>query len=200
MDSPAASTGVAPLAGPGRLPSGGGHGGARKSADERRHEVLAAAVHEFARSGYAGTSTEHIARRAGISQPYLFRLFPNKRALFLAAVALGLERIVDTFDVASRGLSGQEALVAMGFAYGALIADRDLLMLQLHSYAAADDPEVRVCVRDGWSRLVAFVGDRSGADPTALQGFFGAGMLMNVVCALGFDDFGGLSGCSIPST
>ncbi len=197
MDSGASTARPAPTGETGGI-SRGGHGGLRKSADERRREVLAAAVHEFARAGYAGTSTEHIAQRAGISQPYLFRLFPNKRALFLAAVSLGLERIIDAFDVASRGLTGQEALMAMGAGYGALIADRDLLLLQLHSYAAADDPEVRACVREGWSRLVAFVGERSGADPPALQSFFGTGMLMNVVCALGFEDFGGLSSCLIP--
>ena len=56
----------------------------RKSAEERREEIVAIAIEQFALNGYKGTSTEAIAREAGISQPYLFRLFKTKRDLFLA--------------------------------------------------------------------------------------------------------------------
>src|SRR6266700_3589556 len=77
------------------------HTGVRMSAGERRETVLEAAVAEFALRGLAGTSTEDVARRAGISQPYLFRLFPTKKALFLALVervsGLPFDRIVKFF-------------------------------------------------------------------------------------------------------
>ena len=53
------------------------------SAEERREMVLEAAVAGFAVRGMAGTSTEDVARSAGISQPYLFRLFPTKKACLL---------------------------------------------------------------------------------------------------------------------
>jgi AcrR family transcriptional regulator len=56
----------------------------RKTADERREDILAVAMEHFGAGGYHGTSTENIAREAGISQPYLFRLFRTKRELFLA--------------------------------------------------------------------------------------------------------------------
>ena len=62
-------------------------------AAERRELVLDAAVAEFAVHGLAGTSTEDVARRAGISQPYLFRLFPTKKALFLALVDRCFRRV-----------------------------------------------------------------------------------------------------------
>ena len=58
----------------------------RKSAEERREEIVSAAFEHFAQSGYNGASTDAIARDAGISQPYLFRLFRTKRELFLACV------------------------------------------------------------------------------------------------------------------
>ena len=58
--------------------------GPRMPAEQRRELVLGEAMAVFAAHGYAGTSTEEVARRAGISQPYLFRLFPTKKALFLA--------------------------------------------------------------------------------------------------------------------
>ena len=98
----------------------------RQTAEERRTAVLAAAITEFARSGYAGTSTETIAARAGISQPYLFRLFGTKKDLFVATYDLVGLRIINELTAASEGLEGEEAKIAMGEAY-----------LQLHDCANA---------------------------------------------------------------
>jgi len=87
----------------------------RMTADERREQVIAAAVHEFAEQGYAGTSTEDIARRAGISQPYLFRLFGTKKQLFLAAVERCFQETLAGFRAASPpGTAGQLADPATG--------------------------------------------------------------------------------------
>ena len=58
----------------------------RQTAEERREAVLAAATREFAEKGLHGASTDTIARAAGISQPYLFRLFGSKKGLYLATV------------------------------------------------------------------------------------------------------------------
>src|ERR671912_649782 len=135
-------------------------GGRRLSADERRVEVIEAAVKAFASGGLAGTSTEEIARLAGVSQPYLFRLFGTKRELFLAAVERSMTRIADTFAEAARhpvadppaGYNGQ--LMAMGLAYQDLLRDRTLLRIQLHAFAASDDPDVRAFVRARFAGLV----------------------------------------------
>ena len=126
----------------------------RLTADERRDAVVAAAVHEFARGGYAGTSTEAIARRAGVSQPYLFQLFGTKRDLFLAAVRRCFERTRTTFETVGRASRAERddprsVLDAMGGAYADLLKDRELLLLQLHAYAACDDPAIREVVRIG---------------------------------------------------
>src|ERR1700685_1229674 len=89
----------------------------RQSADARRASILDAAIVEFAKSGYAGTSTEDIARRAGISQPYLFRLFGTKRELFKASVARCFRETLELFQRAAEGKRGEEALHAIGTAY-----------------------------------------------------------------------------------
>ncbi len=162
--------------------------GVRMTADERRRAVVVAAVREFAVAGFAGTSTETIAARAGISQPYLFRLFASKRELFLAAVDEAFDRVEVTLAAASEGLSGEEALDSMAGAYTELIADRDLLQLQLHAYAACSDPEVAAVVRRRYERLVVFVAEHAVVDTEDLAPFFAAGMLCNVVAALGFKD------------
>lgn len=132
----------------------------RMSAQERRESVIRAATTEFARGGYYGTSTESIARRVGVSQPYLFRLFPNKKALFLAVAERCLEDTVRTFAEASEGLEGEEALRAMANAYTEVIAERpERLLMQMQMYvavAAAEqqgDREFGETVRAGWTRL-----------------------------------------------
>src|SRR6266700_4475552 len=111
------------------------HTGVRMSAAERRELVLEAAVAEFAARGLAGTSTEDVARAAGISQPYLFRLFPTKKALFLALVERCFRRVEGAFTAAAGDAVGEEALQAMGEAYHKLLEDRTLLLLQMQAYA-----------------------------------------------------------------
>src|SRR5256885_16964296 len=115
----------------------------RMPAAERRELVLDAAVAEFATHGLAGTSTEDVARRAGISQPYLFRLFPTKKALFLALVERCFRRGQDAFTGAAGDLAGDAALEAMAHAYELLLGGRKLLLMQMQAYAARDDPEIR---------------------------------------------------------
>ena len=100
----------------------------RQTADERREAVLIAATHEFAVKGLHGASTEDIARAAGISQPYLFRLFGTKKELYLATARRAVDHLYEVFAGAARGKQGMDALHAMGAAYETVMADRDRLM------------------------------------------------------------------------
>lgn len=154
------------------------------TADERKSAVLAVALKAFARDGYGGTSTEAIAEAAGISQPYLFRLFGTKKELFLATVALGCRAIIRTFELASEGHEGEAALEAMGIAYAPLISDRDLLLIQLQGYAASGDPEIRAFVSESFRGIVDYVARRTGLGPQPVREFFAMGMLCNVLSAL----------------
>jgi AcrR family transcriptional regulator len=154
------------------------------SAAERREAVLEAAVAEFALRGLAGTSTEDVARRAGISQPYLFRLFPTKKALFLALVERCYQRIEDTFMAAAGDRTGEEALEAMGDEYERLLDDRTLLLLQMHAYAACEDPDIRAATRAGFKRLWSLAERLSGLPFDKIVSFFAMGMLMNVAAAM----------------
>ena len=139
----------------------------RMSAEERRESVIRAATAEFARGGYHGTSTEAIAKRVGVSQPYLFRLFPGKKAIFLAAAERCVEDTIRIFAEAAEGLEGEEALHAMADAYTELIAERpERLLMQMQMYvavaAAEEDGRPRVR-RGGAGRLDAAVGHRPPA-------------------------------------
>ncbi|MFJ6696097.1 TetR/AcrR family transcriptional regulator [Streptomyces sp. NPDC091272] len=165
----------------------------RMSAAERRESVIRAAMVEFARSGYRGTSTEAIAKRVGVSQPYLFRLFPNKEAMFLAAATRCVEDTTEVFRKAADGLEGQAALDAMGAAYQALIADDpDTLLMQMQVYVAvasaeaAGDHEFGEAVRACWMEMFDTVHLSLGADVGETTQFFAYGMLINTFVSLGF--------------
>lgn len=154
------------------------------NADDRRDSVIEAALIEFAESGLAGTSTEAIAVRAGISQPYLFKMFGTKRDLFIAASQRCFDHVEARFAEASRGLAGEEAMAAMGESYRGQIGDRANLMAQLQMYAACNDLEVRECARAGFRSLYRFVEAVSGASAEKLVEFFAMGMLCNLSAAL----------------
>lgn len=160
----------------------------RQSADQRRAAVLDAATEEFAHGGLDGTSTQTIANRAGISQPYLFRLFPNKKALFVAVVERSHKEIVARFEAAVGTRSGEEALHAMAETYQELIANRTFLLLSLQGYAACDDEDVRAACRRGFRDVWYAIERLSGADPDTLRAFYATGMLCNVVTAMQLDE------------
>jgi AcrR family transcriptional regulator len=161
----------------------------RSTAAARRDDVLGAALVEFADRGFEGASTEDIARRAGISQPYLFRLFGTKKELFKASAARCFRETLEMFQRAAEGKRGVEALEAIGAAYMAqLESDRTWLRGQMQAYAAADDPEIRAVVRAGYGDLVAYARRVSGSDWPTIWNFFGSGMLLNVLAAMHFDD------------
>jgi len=161
----------------------------RLSAEERRGDVLDAALVEFAERGFEGTSTEDIARRAGISQPYLFRLFGTKRELFIATVSRCFRETLELFQRAAEGKRGEEALHAIGAAYKEqLETNRTWLRAQMQAYAASDDPEIRAVVRAGYGDLVAYVRRVSDADWPAVWSFFSTGMLLNVLSSMQVND------------
>lgn len=157
------------------------------TAEERRAEVLPVAARAFAEHGLHGTPTADIARAAGISQAYLFRLWPTKLELFVAVVdrcfALTLERFRAAASDARR--NGEDLLCAMGDAYLTLLGERELLLGQLQAHAAAaTEPAVRDAVRRGFAELFAYARRVSGGTEEEIRTWFAQGMLLNVLVAI----------------
>jgi AcrR family transcriptional regulator len=164
----------------------------RKSADERREDILTVAMARFGAGGYHGTSTEAIAREAGISHPYLFRLFRTKRELFLACNDRACEKIIDVFRRAAEAAGPEERLTAMGHAYSnELLTDRDALLMLMQGYVAVSDPEIREHVRRKYGEVILEVSELSGATAEEVWSFFSTGMQLNIVTAL---DLGAIAG------
>ena len=159
----------------------------RQTAAERRETVLSVAIGAFAAAGYHGTRTEDIAKGSGISHAYVFRLFPTKKDLFLACVDRCFDRTEQTFrDAVDAAPPEDPPGQAMGKAYVEMLQDRDLLLFQLQTYAAADDPEVRAKARARYQRLREVVAELRGDSRDDTLEFIGQGMLLNVAAALGF--------------
>jgi AcrR family transcriptional regulator len=166
--------------------------GTSTKSDERRRAIMAAAIDCFAQKGFYGTTTHEIAERVGISQPYLYRLYPNKQALF-AAVVDHVSGVMTETLVAHSSASGaagpapEAALDAARGAYAALVADRTILRFLMHANCAAGEPLVGQAVRRCYAKQVDTVRQLLG-DDDAVRHWFGAGMLDNVVAVLGLAD------------
>ena len=157
----------------------------RSTSEERREQVIEAAVKEFAENGFHATSTGAIAKRAGISQPYIYALFPNKHELFLAVHRHVVDRIRRAFLEAARGgATPEERLTSMGHAYVELLANRDEILVQMQAHAAAGDPALREPVRREFMRLFDDIERLSGAPQDEVWDFMATGMMLNVVAAL----------------
>jgi AcrR family transcriptional regulator len=159
----------------------------RLSAEERRADLLESAVVEFAENGYHGTRTADIAARAGFSQPYVYALFPDKRALFLACHDWTTERIKQALEKASADLAeGDDVEQALDRAYQALFEEHPhqvLFQVQAHAAAAAD-PQIRAPVRQRFIELIELIERRSGAPRDLVLRHVARSMLGNVALAL----------------
>src|SRR4051812_19916215 len=139
----------------------------------------------FAERGLHGASTEEIAKLAGISQPYVFRLFGTKKQLYLAIVARCFRKTLELMQEAAEGKRGRDAMDAIGLAYGELLAsDRTYLRGQMQAYVACDDADICQAVQQGYGDLVTYVERVSGETPACVAEFFAKGMLMNVMASM----------------
>jgi AcrR family transcriptional regulator len=158
------------------------------TATQREQQLLQAAVSAFARGGYTGTTTDQVARLAGVSQPYVLRLFGSKQALFLATYQHAGSRIQDTFRAAAAPLPPDaetpDRLAALGCAYLQLARDQDLLLVLLHGFVAAADPALGPAMRRCMIDIYCLVRTLTGANAEQVRDFIARGMLINALVAL----------------
>ena len=158
----------------------------RLTAAERSEQVVDAAVRAFAESGYAATKTDEIARLAGVSQPYVIRLFGTKKQLFLAALHRVCDRIEEVFRAApiEPGDSPEQALRKLGAGYGVFLEEKELPLLMLHGAAAAADPTIGAYMRERFGRSYRLIEELSGASTLEVRRFTGTGMLLTMMTAM----------------
>jgi AcrR family transcriptional regulator len=154
----------------------------RLTAEERQEQLVAAAVTAFCQGGYAGTTTDQVARLAGVSQPYVIRLFGTKQQLFTAALRRAADRVEQRFRDAA---AVSPDLPTLGAAYDEMLAQREVLTILLHGFAAGADPEIGPVVRDCFGRIYTTVRELTGASVEQTWEFLASGMLLTVLGAMG---------------
>ncbi|GAA4803202.1 TetR/AcrR family transcriptional regulator [Tomitella cavernea] len=184
----------------------------RMSREDRRRSIIAAATEQFARGGYAGTTTDEVAQAAGVSQPYVVRMFGGKSKLFRAVVTEAFERTVGVFEQKLDELGQTPEITAdtpeywesLGGAYKELVADRAQLLVLMHGFAAGAEPEIGALARAGMASIYRLLVDRTHCTPDQARDFLAHGMLINVLLAIeapahvaGDDALAELTGCTI---
>jgi AcrR family transcriptional regulator len=161
----------------------------RMAMEERRELVLREAIPVFARYGFEGATTAEIAKRSGVTQPYIFKLFESKKALFIAACERNMQATQRQMYDSAGGKTGHEALEAMGLAYmDRMEKDRDSLLLQMQQFAACHDEDVQRTVRHRMLDMWNMVAELTGVPIEMVALFFAKGMMCNVIAAASRSD------------
>lgn len=165
----------------------------RLSSDERRRQILVAAMAVFGTRGYEGATTDEVARAAGVSQPYVVRLFGSKENLFLATIEDALARLLVAFRaaLAADQPDGPTGAKRIGQAYVDLIEVRGLHQTLAHAYLLGSNPVIGAAARRGFASVWRFFRDEMGLSPDEARAFMAEGMLISTMIGLRIvDDYG----------
>jgi TetR/AcrR family transcriptional regulator len=160
----------------------------RMASDERRILVLEAATTVFGQRGYAGTTTDQVATAAGVSQPYVVRIFGTKEKLFLAVLQRALDMLMAAFRHALAEESDVPVHDRMGLAYADLLTDRGLLLSLMHGFVLGSDPEIGKLARCGFLEVYRFLKDEVGFTPAVASDFLAHGMMLNTLVGIRMTD------------
>lgn len=156
-------------------------------AADRRELVLDAATRAFAKGGFAGTSTDAVAKEAGVSQPYVVRMFGTKSELFRLVFQRAIDGIMNAFDAVLREPTPEQIddiWSALGGAYADLVTDRDLLLVMMHGFTAGSTPEIGAQGRAGMAAIYSQIREGTGCTPDDARQFIAHGMLLNCLLAM----------------
>lgn len=164
----------------------------RMAAAERRELILAAAAGVFGERGYVGATTDAVAKAAGVSQPYVVRMFGTKAALFRAVLERSLDRLVASFRqeiaeaLTERGVTaGSEELNnCIGRRYVELLSDRGLLLSLMQAFMLGADPDVGPTARAGFMRVYRLLRDEARFTPEQASHILSIGMMINTLVGL----------------
>ncbi|WEK62648.1 MAG: TetR/AcrR family transcriptional regulator [Candidatus Microbacterium colombiense] len=161
-----------------RIPSG-----------ERREQILAAASLVFGERGYFGATTDQIAKAAGISQPYVVRMFGSKETLFIEVLARASDKLLDTFSAVidewkATGSPDDRIGRLLGTAYVNLVEDRGILLSLMQAFSMGHDAVIGAGARADFLRIYRLLREEAGFDPVAARSFLAEGMLLNTLLGL----------------
>ena len=148
--------------------------GQRLPAAERREQMLKAASIVFGERGYAGTTTDAVAKAAGVSQAYIVRTFGSKENLFAETASRAVDKTIEVFRTAAQGVENPQVLLReMGRAYVKLVADRGILLTMMHVFTMGHHERFGRLARDEFMRIYRVLHHEIGMSPKEAEKFFG---------------------------
>lgn len=164
----------------------------RLTSEQRREQIVRAGLAVFGARGYVGTTTDEVAKAAGVSQPYVVRLFGSKENLFLAAMDDALDQLSAAFRAAIADHASEQPIEGrIGDAYISLLGVRGLHQTLAHCYLLGGHPVIGPAARRGFARIWRLFRDEAGFDADKARGFMAEGMLISTMIGLRLvDDYG----------
>jgi len=165
----------------------------RIPASERREQILAAASMVFGERGYAGATTDQVAQAAGISQPYVVRMFGSKENLFVEVLGRALQKLTTAFTTAlddskAAGENLEARTARIGSAYADLITDRGILLSLMQGFIMGHDPVIGQGAREGFLEIYDLLRNEAEMDAEQAVTFLAHGMLFNTLIAMRMPD------------
>lgn len=166
--------------------------GRRMSSGERREQIITAAIAVFGARGYEGTTTDDVARTAGVSQPYVVRLFRSKENLFLEAMQFAFDELMSVFrETLADQTDDRPVPKRIGEAYVDLLNTRGLHQTLSHAWLLGGHPVIGPAARRCFAQVWQFFRDEAGFDADQARMFLAEGMLINVMIGMRLvDDYG----------
>ena len=161
---------------------------ARMRSEDRRELILAAATEVFGDYGYVGATTAQVARAAGVSQPYVVRMFGTKEKLFLEVLLRALGLLLTSFRATLAEESDEPLSRRLGLAYVDLLQDRGLLLSLMHGFVLGSDPAIGETARCGFLEVYTFLREEAGYSADESQAFLASGMLVNTMIGIRMSD------------
>ena len=161
----------------------------RKTAPERRESILRAAAEVFGRRGYVGATTDQIAKAAGISQPYVVRLFGSKETLFLSVLQNAKDELLADFraglaEARAAGPGIEGTLASLGDRYVELARERGVHLSLLQAFVQGSDPVIGAAARAGYLEIWRFLREEADLTVEQARDFLGQGMLLSVLLSV----------------
>jgi AcrR family transcriptional regulator len=161
----------------------------RIPAAERREQILDAAARVFGERGYAGTTTDQVAQAAGISQPYVVRMFGSKEKLFCELLLRARDSLETRLRAALarpevKALDNQGLKRFLGRAYVDLVGEGDIVLPLAQGFLLGHDPVIGRYAREGFLDIYRLLRDEAGLSPEEVRDFLAGGMLLNTLLTL----------------
>jgi AcrR family transcriptional regulator len=165
---------------------------------QQRETLIPVVARTFAELGYRRTTTAELARRCRVKEPILYRLWNDKKAMFLAAIDHVYESSVSTWSALAEGSGDRRGTAVRLLEYEARHhGEYGLYRIVFAGLTESDDPEISRAVARMYRRFHEFVAAQVAAhrkgrpgrvapeDELAAWGFVGLGTIANVIREFG---------------